>query len=61
MATWTTVIGAILEVVLLLLKSHYSKEADAKQASADKAKNISDAIASGDVSRINMIIQGLRK
>lgn len=55
-----TVMGAIFQVVLLLLQSHYSKEADKKQANADKTKGIADAIASGDVSRINSIVQQLR-
>ena len=58
---WITVIGAILQIVLLLLQSHYSQTAEVKQLKADKAKEISDAIASGDISRINSIIQQLRR
>lgn len=61
MAAWLTVIGAILQVVLLLLQSHYSKESDVKQSKADKAKEISDAVASGDISRINSVVQQLRR
>ncbi len=57
---WLTALGAILQVVLLLLQSHYAKQADIKQAKADKVKDISDAIASGNISRINSIINGLR-
>lgn len=61
MGGWLTVIGAVLQVVLLLLQSHYAKDADAKQVSADKVKEISDAIASGDMSRVNNIVQFLRR
>lgn len=61
MGAWLTVIGAIFQVILLLLQSHYAKERDVKQLHADNAKKISDAIASGDISRINAIIMGLRK
>ncbi len=61
MAGILTVLGAIFQVILLLLQSHNAKEQDAKQASADKAKEISDAIASGDISRINSVIGKLRK
>ncbi len=61
MMGWLTVIGAIAQIVLLLLQSHNTKEADAKQAHADKAKEISDAIASGDISRINSVVQQLRR
>lgn len=60
MTGWLTVIGAIFQVILLLLQSHNSKEADVKQVHANKVKEISDAIASGDVSRINGIIGSLR-
>ena len=55
------VIGAILQVVILLLKSHYEKESDIKKEHANNSKKISDAIASGDISRINDVIGGLRK
>lgn len=61
MTAWLTVIGAVFQVILLLLQSHATKEADAKQAKADQAKGISDAIASGDISRINGAIQQLRR
>jgi hypothetical protein len=60
MTAWLTVISAVFQVVLLLLQSHATKEADAKQAKADQAKGISDAIASGDISRINSVVQQLR-
>ena len=61
MMSWLAVIGAIFQVVLLLLQSHYSKVSDIKQAKADQAKGISDAIASGDISRINSAINSVRK
>lgn len=61
MSGWTAIIGAIFQVILLLLQSYYAKESDAKQSKADKAKQISDAVASGDVARINAVIQQLRR
>lgn len=57
---WLAVIGAVAQVVILLLQSHYSNEATIKQAKANQVKGISDAIASGDISRINSVIQQLR-
>lgn len=60
MTAWIAVIGAIFQIVLLLLQSHYSKNADVKKVKADHAKEISDAIASGDISRINSAVQQLR-
>lgn len=60
MTGWLTVIGAVFQIVLLLLQSHNTKEADSKQAKADQAKGITDAIASGDLSRINSVVQQLR-
>lgn len=61
MIGWMAALNGILQVVLLLLQAHYVKENDAKQSKADQAKAISDAIASGDASRLNSIIQQLRK
>ncbi len=54
-------LGAILQVVLLLLKAYYAKEDDVKAIHADKAKQISDAIASSNISRINSVVQQLRR
>lgn len=56
-----TVIGAILQIVLLSLKSYYAKESEIKQAHADKSKEISDSIASGDISRINAAVGSVRR
>lgn len=61
MTAWLAVIGSIFQVVLLLLQSHKAKEDDIKQAHADKAKEISDAIASGDISKLNGVIGSLRR
>lgn len=61
MTLWLTVINAVLQVMLLTMQSHASDKADIKQAKADQAKGIVDAIASGDVSRINSIVNKLRK
>lgn len=60
MTAWLSVIGAVFQVVILLLQSHSANEAASKQAKADQAKGISDAIASGDVSRINSVVNSLR-
>lgn len=57
---WLTVIGAIFQVIILLLQSHYSKEKDVKQLKADWAKSISDSIASGDIGLINSTVQRMR-
>ncbi len=61
MAALLTVIGAILQVVLLLIQSHNAKEDDVKKLHADNAKKITDAIASGDTSAIHRIFQQLRR
>lgn len=58
---WLAVIGGIIQVVLLLIQSHTAKESEVKQNHADNAKAISDAIASGDISKLNAVIQQLRK
>lgn len=55
------IIDAIFQIVLLLLKAYYTKEADAKAVHTDKAKQISDAVASGSVSSINATIMGMRR
>lgn len=60
MNEWLVVLAAITQVVLLLLKSHYSKEDAISQSHADKAKEITDAIASKDLSRINAVVNSLR-
>lgn len=60
MIPWVTVIGAALQVALLLIKSYYETKADAKQLHTDKAKEISDAIVSGDHGRIHSVIDRLR-
>lgn len=61
MTGWLTVIGAIFQVVLLLLQSHYAKESDVKQLHADNAKKISDAIASNNIGRINATVMWMRR
>lgn len=61
MAAWLTVLGAIAQIVLLLFQSHNAQEAQVKQAKADKAKEISDAIASGNISNINDVVGKLRR
>ncbi len=59
--TWLAVVAAIFQVILLLIQSYSAKEADVKKLKADKAKELSDAISSGDHARINAVINSLRK
>lgn len=61
MIAWITVFSAISQIILLLLQAHYSKETEVKQSKVDKAKGISDAIVSGNISIINASIMGLRR
>lgn len=61
MAVWATVIGAIFQIVLLLIQTHASNDADVKAAKAAQVKEISDAISSGNVSLINAVIGKLRR
>lgn len=58
---WATVIGAIFQIVLLLVQTHATNDADVKALKAAQVKDISDAISSGDVSRINAAVGKLRK
>lgn len=61
MNAWITVISAIFQIILLLIQTHATNEVDVKNLNNQKVKDISDAISSGDVSRINASIQRLRK
>lgn len=61
MTLWLAIIGAVLQIVLLSMKQLFESKAEVKQAHADKKKEISDAIASGDLSRINTVIGSLRR
>lgn len=60
MSQWLTVIYAALQVFLLVLKAYYAKDDDVKKLHADKINEISSAVSSGDESRINSVIMGLR-
>lgn len=60
MTGWLTVIGAILQVVFLLLQTHAATEADIKASKAAQAKDISDAISTGNISLINAAIMRVR-
>ncbi len=60
MTAWLAVIGAIAQIALLLIQSYNAKDAETKQVHTDNAKEITDAIASGDLSRINAVVQRLR-
>jgi uncharacterized membrane protein YjfL (UPF0719 family) len=57
---WAAV-GVIVQIVFLLLKNMFEKDAKVKKAKEDLAKGVSDAIQAKDISSLNRIIDGLRK
>lgn len=61
MTAWVTLIGAIFQVVLLLIQSYNTKKSEVSQAHADKAKDIADAISSKNVSAINAVVNSVRQ
>lgn len=56
-----TVIAAVFQIVLLTLQQMANNKASSDAAKANQLKVIQDAISSGDVSKINAVIQSLRK
>lgn len=56
-----TVIAALFQIVLLTLQQMAIKNAAITQAKSAKSQAIQDAVSSGDISKINAQIQGLRK
>ncbi len=61
MSAWLVVIGAILQIVIAIMQCHNAKDADTKALHAKNAKDIADAVSSGDVSNINAVVQRLRR
>lgn len=61
MGTILTIIGACLQIVLLWLQRSVTQDAEKKQILTDEKKEIFDAVSSHDVSRINSVVQRLRK
>lgn len=60
MSAWITVISAIFQLVLLLVQAYAAKDADTKASKVAMSKEIKDAVSSGDISRINHLVQQLR-
>lgn len=56
-----TVIAAVFQIALLILQQMSAKKAASDAAKAAQLKVIQDAVSSGDVSKINAVIQSLRK
>lgn len=61
MATWLVIVGAIFQLVLVLIQSAMAKDSEVKAIKNAMSKEIVDAVSSGDVSRINNVINGVRK
>lgn len=56
-----TVIAAVFQIALLVLQQMAAKTAASNAAKSAMLKSISDATSSGDVAKINAVIQQLRK
>lgn len=61
MDTFLSILAIFAPVIALIAKSVLETMSDRKKAKDDLSKEITDAVASGDESRINGIIQRLRK
>lgn len=59
--SWLTVIGLILITTIKMMDWWTKKNDVAQKAKDDLKKQIDDAVASGDVSRLNDIINRLRR
>ena len=55
------VIGAILQIIFLIFKNKFEKDAKKKEEKDALSKEASNVIFSGDVSRINALVGKLRK
>lgn len=56
-----TVIAAVFQIALLTLQQMAKNKAASDAAKSAQLKAIQDAVSSGDVSKINAVIQSLRK
>lgn len=59
--TWCSVIGLALVLSIMVLKWWFAKNDKREKEKADAKKEISDAVASGDVARIHRIIDRMRR
>lgn len=55
-----TVIAAVFQIILLTLQKMAANTAASNAAKAAKSKGISDAVSSGDISRLNSAINSVR-
>jgi len=54
-------IGAVLQIIFLIIKNKFEKDAELKKKREEMSKGAVDAIKNRDVSAINNILVGLRK
>ncbi|MEK7180216.1 MAG: hypothetical protein AAB706_01965 [Patescibacteria group bacterium] len=54
------VISSVIQIIFLLLKNKFEKDADLKKKKEELHVEAKKAIISGDVSRINMLVTKLR-
>lgn len=57
----TQIIGAILQLILLVLSKWFEKDAEKKKAKAGLQKELSDAIVAKDTSAITATIDSIRR
>ena len=57
---WSAITG-IVQIIFLLLKNKFEKDADEKKRKEDLHDESKTAIVSRDVSRINIVLDKLRK
>lgn len=54
------VIGAIIQILFLILKNKFEKDAEIKKKKEELHEEAKSAISTGDMSRINALIDKLR-
>lgn len=57
---WATIAG-VLQIVLIVLKNYFERDAEEKARKDALRTAATEAIKSGDLSRINSVIVSLRK
>lgn len=55
------IIAGVIQLIFLILKNKYNQDEEDKQRKKEIANEWKDAIKSGDASRINTLIDKLRK